>query len=256
MRIGVIGAAGRMGRLVVKAALDAGHTVAGGTDRADAMHAIPDCIPTFPDVAALAAASDVVVDFTHADAVPGHAAALGAAGCAWVLGTSGLSQGDADAVASAARSAVVVQSPSFAPGITLLLSLAEQLGAALPGNDYDAEILEMHHRHKVDAPSGTAVALGAAVARGRGAALPDVMVAAREGHTGPRVPGTIGFATLRGGGVVGEHTVLFAGSNEHIALTHRALDRRMFAAGAVRAAAWTAGKPPGLYSMADVMGMR
>ena len=256
MRIGVVGVAGRMGRLIVEAALAAGHSVSGGTERPESGNTIPDGVTPFPDMAALAAASDAVIDFTHADAVPGHAAALAAGGAAWVLGTTGLSPDDDAAVLRAAQSTAVVQSPSFAPGITLLLSLAEKLGAALSGSDYDAEILEMHHRHKVDAPSGTAVALGRAVARGRGVALPDVMVAARDGHTGPREPGAIGFATLRGGSVVGEHTILFAGGSEHIALTHRALDRSMFAAGAVRAAVWAVGRPAGLYSMADVMGMR
>jgi len=255
MRIGVVGIAGRMGRLIAEEILAAGHALSGGTERAGSGQAIPDGTAAFPDVAALAAASDAVIDFTHADVTAAHAAALSASAAAWVLGTTGLSAADEAAVTHAAQGIPIVQSPNFGPGITLLLALAEQLGAALPAADYDAEVLEMHHKHKVDAPSGTAISLGRAVARGRGVRLEDVMASGRDGHTGPRPPGAIGFAALRGGNVVGEHTVLFAAGAEHIALTHRAFDRRMFAAGAVRAAAWTAGKPPGLYSMEDVMGV-
>ncbi len=255
MRIGVIGVAGRMGRLIAEEVLAAGHTLSGGTERAGSGHAIPDGITAFPDVSALAAASDAVIDFTHAAVTSGHAEFLPAHGAAWVLGTTGLSAADDAAVARAAQSIPVVQSPNFGPGITLLLALAEQLGAALPGAEYDAEIMEMHHNQKVDAPSGTAVGLGRAVARGRGVRLEDVMDSGRDGHAGPRQPGAIGFAALRGGNVVGEHTILFAAGSEHIALTHRAFDRRMFATGAVRAAAWTAGRPPSLYSMKDVMGV-
>jgi len=255
MRIGVIGVAGRMGRLIAEEVLAAGHTLSGGTERAGSGHVIPDGVTVFDDVPALAAASDAVIDFTHAAVAAVHAEALAASSSAWILGTTGLSSADDAAVARTAQRIPVVQSPNFGPGITILLALAEQLGAALPAAEYDAEILEMHHNHKVDAPSGTAVSLGRAVARGRGVRLEDVMDSGRDGHTGPRQPGAIGFAALRGGNVVGEHTVLFAAGAEHIALTHRAFDRRMFATGAVRAAAWTAGRPPGLYSMKDVMGV-
>ncbi len=255
MRIGVIGVAGRMGRLIAEEILAAGHTFSGGTERDGSGHAIPDGVTAFHDVPTLAAASDAVIDFTHAAVAAVHAEALAASRSAWIIGTTGLSAADDAAVARAAQRIPVVQSPNFGPGITLLLALAEQLGAALPAAEYDAEILEMHHNQKVDAPSGTAVGLGRAVARGRSVRLEDVMDSGRDGHTGPRRPGAIGFAALRGGNVVGEHTVLFAAGAEHIALTHRAFDRRMFATGAVRAAAWTAGKPPGLYSMKDVMGV-
>ncbi len=129
------------------------------------------------------------------------------------------------------------------------------MGAALPGGRYDAEILEMHHRQKVDAPSGTALALGRAVAAGRGVALEDVMVTSRSGHTGPRGEHEIGFATLRGGQIVGSHTVLFTAGDEQISLTHHALDRRVFASGAVRAALWLSGQKPGLYTMRDFLGV-
>jgi 4-hydroxy-tetrahydrodipicolinate reductase len=136
-----------------------------------------------------------------------------------------------------------------------VLALAERMAAALPADAYDAEILEMHHRQKVDAPSGTAIALGRAVAAGRGVALEAVGVRARDGQVGPRQPGAIGFAAMRGGQVVGEHTLLFAGAAEQIALTHRAFDRRTFATGAVRAALWLAGRGPGLYGMNAVLGL-
>ncbi len=255
MRIGVVGVAGRMGRLIAEEVAAGGHTLSGGTERRESGHPVPDGITAFPDLAALAAASEAVIDFTHADTAEHHAAVLAAAGTAWVLGTTGLSPNGDAAVARAAQAIPVVQSPNFGPGITLLLALAERLGAALPAAEYDAEIIEMHHRQKVDAPSGTAIGLGRAVAKGRGIRLEDVMDSGRDGHTGSRPPGAIGFAALRGGQVVGEHTVLFAAGAEHIALTHRAFDRRMFAAGAVRAAAWTQAKPARLYSMADVMGV-
>jgi 4-hydroxy-tetrahydrodipicolinate reductase len=176
-------------------------------------------------------------------------------GKAWVLGSSGLSTADEAAVETAARTIPVVYASNFSAGVNLVMALCERMGAALPADVYDAEIMEMHHRQKVDAPSGTAVGMGRAVAKGRGRKLEDVMVSGRHGHTGARETGAIGFAALRGGQVVGEHTLIFASATEHIALTHRAFDRRAFATGAVRAALWVVGKPPGLYSMMDVLGM-
>ena len=248
MRIGIIGIAGRMGQLLAEEVVAAGHVLAGGVGRPGVT--APGLLP---DLAALAAASDAVIDFTVASAAAGHAATLAQAGTAWILGTSGLSDAQEQAVAQAAETIPVVYSANFSPGITLLLELAARLGAALPGDTYDAEIVEMHHRQKVDAPSGTAVMLGRAVAAGRGVALGDVTESGRDGHTGARRPGAIGFAALRGGQVVGEHTLLFAGASEHVALTHRAFDRRVFASGAVRAAGWVEGRPAGLYGMKDVM---
>jgi 4-hydroxy-tetrahydrodipicolinate reductase len=241
-----------MGRLLIEQAGAAGHHLAGGLVR-EGGHPAPADLPLLPDLASLAGASDVVIDFTIARTAQAHAAALADAGVAWVLGTSGLSSADEAAVAEAARRIAVVYSANFSPGVTLLLELAERMAAALPGDAYDAEIVEMHHRQKVDAPSGTAVALGRAVAAGRGVDLAAMSESGRDGHTGPRRPGAIGFAALRGGQVVGEHTLLFAGASEHVALTHRAFDRRVFATGAVRAAGWVHGRPPGLYSMRDVM---
>ena len=250
MRIGVAGAAGRMGRLVAEEIVAAGAVLVGGIWLAgeDAAGGVAH----FESIEDLAAACDVVIDFTHARTVAAHAGALGAAGCGWVLGTTGLSAADQASVERAAGLAPVVQAANFSPGVNLVLALAERLGAALPAAGYDAEILEMHHRQKVDAPSGTALAIGAAVARGRGVSLADVRV---DRHSGARAEGAIGFAALRGGQVVGEHTLLFAGADEQIALTHRAFDRRAFARGAVRAALWLRGKPPGLYGMMDVLGM-
>ncbi len=255
MRIGIVGIGGRMGLLLASEAVAVGHIVAGGTLRPGSIRTPPPGVPMLPDLPTLAAQCDVVIDFTNASMAKAHAGILEQARTAWVLGTSGLSAADEAAVKQAALQIPIVYAPNFAPGVNLMLALAEQLAAALPAETYDAEIVEMHHRQKVDAPSGTAVGLGRAVANGRGVSLEDVMVSSRDGHTGPRPPGAIGFAALRGGQVVGEHTLLFAAGSEHIALTHRAFDRRVFATGAVRAAAWTGGKPPGLYSMLDVLGM-
>ncbi len=249
--IGIAGIAGRMGRLLVEELAAAGAPLSGGIDptNAETGH------PMFPDIAALAASSEIVIDFTHASTAQTHAHALAEAGCGWVLGTSGLSLTDEAAVAEAATRIPVVYAPNFAPGVTLLLALAERMAASLPAARYDAEIVEMHHRQKVDAPSGTAIGLGRAVARGRGVKLDDVMESGRNGHTGARREGAIGFAALRGGQVVGEHTLLFAAGDEHISLTHRAFDRRAFANGAVRAALWLHGRAPGLYGMKDVLGL-
>jgi 4-hydroxy-tetrahydrodipicolinate reductase len=242
IRIGIAGVSGRLGRLLVEEVAAAACPLSGGTRRGETV-----------DV--LAAASDVVIDFTRASAVQSHAAALTAAGTAWVLGTSGLSAADEAAVAAAANRIPIVYAANFSAGVTLVLALAGRMAAALPAAQYDAEILEMHHRQKVDAPSGTAVALGRAVAAGRGVVLAAVMQSGRDGHTGPRETGAIGFATLRGGQVVGEHSLLFAGADEHIIITHKAFDRRTFASGAVRAALWVAGRAPGLYGMQDVLGL-
>ncbi len=249
MKMGVIGLNGRMGTMLAAEVLAAGHTLSGGTARGSADGAVM-------SLEALAAQSDAVLDFTHASAAQHHAAVLAAAGVIWVLGTSGLDVEDEAAVRRAAERIPVMYAPSFAPGVAMLLALAERLGAALPEQDYDAEIVEMHHRQKVDAPSGTAIGLGRAVATGRGVKLEDVLVSGRDGHTGPRPVGAIGISALRGGQVVGEHTLLFAAAGEHIELSHRAFDRRVFASGAVRAAAWTQGRGPGLYSMLHVLGLR
>ncbi len=243
IRIGIAGIAGRMGQLLAEEAAAAGATVSGGLRRGD-------------DPAALFAASDVVIDFTHASAAAPHAAAAAAARRPFVLGSSGLNAEQEAAVAAAAQRTAIVYAANFAPGVNLFLALAERMAAALPAEAYDAEIVELHHRQKVDAPSGTAVALGRAVARGRGTTLEAAGIeSGRDGHTGARRTGAIGFAALRGGQVVGEHTLLFAAGSEHISLTHRSFDRRVYATGAVRAALWLQGRPPGLYEMKHVLGM-
>jgi 4-hydroxy-tetrahydrodipicolinate reductase len=236
--IGITGITGRMGQLLAEEVPSAGATVAAGIGRAGSNKAAPAGIALLPDLAALAAASDVVIDFTHASTAQSTAATMAKSGKAWVLGSSGLSAADEAAVEVAARAIPVVYASNFSAGVNLVLALCERMGAALPAETYDAEIMEMHHRQKVDAPSGTAVGMGRAVAKGRGRKLEDVMVSGRHGHTGARETGAIGFAALRGGQVVGEHTLIFASATEHIALTHRAFDRRAFASGAVRAALW------------------
>jgi len=257
IRIGIAGIAGRMGRLLAEETAAAGASLAGGTLRPGAsLDTLPPGLPVVPDIVALCAASDVVIDFTHAHAARAHALAAAETGTPLILGSSGLSATDEAAVAEAAQRTAIVYAANFAPGVNLFLAIAERMAAALPPAQYDAEIVEMHHRQKVDAPSGTAIALGRAVAAGRGTTLEAAgKESGRDGHTGARGTGTIGFAALRGGQVVGEHTLLFAAASEHISLTHKSFDRRVYASGAVRAALWAAGRAPGLYSMRDVLGM-
>lgn len=249
--VGITGISGRMGVLLAQAARTQARLV-GGISRSGQG---PEDTVLFEDITALARASDVVVDFTHADIVAEHARAMAAAGTAWVLGTTGYDAAAAAEIERAARMIPVVAAPNFCAGVNLLLIMAERLGSALPAAQFDAEILEMHHRQKVDAPSGTALGLGRAVASGRGVPLEDVMVTSRSGQIGARRDGEIGFATLRGGQVIGSHSVLFTAGDEQIALTHHAFDRMVFANGALRAALWLAGKPPGLYGMRDVLGL-
>ena len=247
LRIGIAGITGRMGALLAEEVPVAGAILTGGVGRSGTGQ--------FPNLAALAAASDAVIDFTVAAAARHNAQTMAEAGKAWILGTSGLSAADEAAVRQAATRVAVVYAANFSAGVNLVLALAERMGAALPSEAYDAEIVEMHHRQKVDAPSGTAVGIGRAVAKGRGVQLDDVVESGRNGHTGPRKTGAIGFAALRGGQVVGEHSLIFAAGSEHIVLTHRAFDRRTFATGAVRAALWAVSQPPRLYSMMDVLDM-
>jgi 4-hydroxy-tetrahydrodipicolinate reductase len=252
LKIGIAGISGRMGQMLTEEVVAAGATLVGGIDRpgVDAKGAT-----LFNDIGALAASCDLVIDFTHASTVGSHAKALAVAGTAWVLGTTGLGPEDEAAIAQAATKIPVIAAPNYSPGVNLMFALAERLGAALPASSYDAEILEMHHRQKVDAPSGTALGIGRAVAEGRNVALEDVKVSGRDGQTGARKDGEIGFAALRGGQIVGSHTVSFTAANEQISLTHHAFDRRTFASGAVRAALWLQGRPAGQYSMKDVLGV-
>ena len=239
--IGIYGIAGRMGRAICAAIEDAGATLAGGAEAGD-------------DPAALAQAADVLVDFSTPAAMQPHLAAAVAAGTPIVIGTTGLSAADQRAIDAAAHHVAVLQTGNTSLGVTLLRILVRDAAARL-GADWDIEILEMHHRHKVDAPSGTALLLGDAAAAGRGTTLGEVRVDSRAGLVGARSEGTIGFASMRGGSVVGDHSVVFASDGERIELNHRGEDRSIFAKGAVSAALWLAGRPAGRYAMGDVLGL-
>src|SRR5689334_2975156 len=197
LRIGIAGVTGRMGHLLVEEARAAGAELVGGIGRAESAKAGPGNVTLFPGIQALATAADVVVDFTNAATAQPYAAAMARSGKAWVLGTSGLSDADEARVAEAARDIPVVYASNFSAGVNLVLALAERMGATLPAETYDAEIMEMHHRQKVDAPSGTAIGMGRAVTKGRGVALSDVMESGRHGHSGARKTRAIGFATPR-----------------------------------------------------------
>jgi 4-hydroxy-tetrahydrodipicolinate reductase len=202
----------------------------------------------------LVAAVDAILDFTAPPASVEFAGLAARARIVHVLGTTGLSAADEQAIAAAAHQATIVKAGNMSLGVNLLVALTRTAARALDA-DFDVEIVEMHHKHKVDAPSGTALMLGAAAAEARNVSLPERSIRVRNGHTGARKRGDIGFAVLRGGDVVGEHTVVFAGEGERLELTHRATDRRIFARGAVKAALWARGKRPGLYSMTDVLGI-
>jgi len=206
------------------------------------------------DIDAALIGADAVIDFTAPAASVALAQKAASLGLVHVIGTTGCSEADDAAIAQAAQAgAVIVKSGNFSMGVNVLASLVRKAAETLA--EYDIEIVEMHHNKKVDAPSGTALLLGEAAAAGRQIALKDHSVRVRDGHTGPREAGTIGFATLRGGTVVGDHSVILAGPSERIELNHRAEDRAIFANGAARAALWAAGKPAGLYSMTDVLGL-
>jgi 4-hydroxy-tetrahydrodipicolinate reductase len=197
---------------------------------------------------------DVLVDFSAPDALAANLGAAKVAGKPIVVGTTGLEEPHFVMLAEAARAVPVLQSGNFSLGVTLMAHLVREAAARL-GPEWDIEVLEMHHRLKVDAPSGTALLLGQAAAAGRNVALMDKKVAVRDGLTGPREKGTIGFATLRGGSVIGEHNVILAGDGERIELMHKAEDRSLFGRGAIRAALWARGRKPGLYGMDDVLGL-
>jgi 4-hydroxy-tetrahydrodipicolinate reductase len=240
-KIGIIGHRGRMGQTLITAISEAGATLAGGVDQGD-------------DVAGLIAASDVLVDFSSPHALEATLDACVAANKPIVIGTTGLEERHHFLIDDAARDIAVLQTGNTSLGVTMLAALIEDAAARL-GPDWDIEILEMHHRHKVDAPSGTALLLGEAAARGRGIDLSSNSVRGRDGITGTRQPGTIGFASLRGGSVAGDHMVIFAHDNERIELTHRAENRGVFASGAVKAALWLSKQPKGRYKMNEVLGI-
>ena len=240
-RIGIIGSEGRMGRALVEAIAAAGETHAGGIDKGG-------------DVAALAAASDVLVDFSSPHALEANLDAAVAAGIPIVVGTTGLEERHHWLCDNAAQSIAVLQTGNTSLGVTLLAHLVREAASRL-GEDWDIEIVETHHRMKVDAPSGTALLLGEAAAAGRAVRLADVAVRGRDGITGARQPGDIGFAALRGGSVAGDHSVHFLADNERLTFSHLAENRAIFAKGAIRAAQWLLGRPAGRHTMGEVLGL-
>lgn len=264
MRLVVVGAAGRMGCALIRALLlTPGATLSGAIERegspavgsdAGALVGLPETgIRVTCDPLAAFAQAEGVLDFTSPAATVEFAALAAQARIVHVIGTTGLADNDLKKLDAAARHAVLIRSGNMSLGVNLLAAFVRKAAAALP--DFDIEVLEMHHRDKVDAPSGTALLLGDAAADGRKILLNDAAVKSREGHTGARKPGAIGFATLRGGSVVGEHTVILAGAGERLEFSHKAEDRGIFAGGAIRAALWGKGRAPGHYSMADVLGI-
>ncbi len=260
MRIGIHGARGRMGRALIRAVAEERRaTLAAAVDRpgtsedAGALAGLPALGVPLTDTIEAFRGCDVVIDFSLPAPSAALASALSGMGIAAVIGTTGYGPAEEGAVAEAARRIAVVKSGNMSLGVNMLAALVRRAAAALP--DADIEIVEMHHRRKVDAPSGTALLLGEAAAAGRGVTLREQAVMAREGHTGERVAGTIGFQSLRGGTVVGEHQVILAMDHERVVLGHLAEDRGVFARGAVAAALWTVGRAPGLYGMADVLGI-
>jgi 4-hydroxy-tetrahydrodipicolinate reductase len=239
--IGIIGHRGRMGQALVAVIAEAGATLAGGVDQGE-------------DIAALIAASDVLVDFSSPGALEATLDACVAVNKPIVIGTTGLEERHHFLIDDAARDIAVLQTGNTSLGVNMLAALIEDAASKL-GPDWDIEIVEMHHRHKVDAPSGTALLLGQAAARGRGIDLASNSERGRDGITGAREPGSIGFASLRGGSVAGDHTIIFASDNERIELTHRAENRSVFASGAVKAALWLATQEAGRYQMSNVLGL-
>ncbi len=264
MRLCVVGAAGRMGQMLVRqiaqhpdcelgaATERAGNVV--GKDAGELAGVGRLGIAITDDADAAIASCQAVIDFTTPVASLRHAEIAARHGVAMVMGTTGLEPAHDEIVRRAAERIAIVKSGNMSLGVNLLTALVAKVAAALDG-DYDIEIVEMHHKHKVDAPSGTALMLGQAAADGRKVKLDQVSQRGRDGVTGARRKGDIGFVSLRGGDVVGDHTVIFAGPGERLELTHRAANREIFANGALRAALWTQGKQPGLYSMNDVLGI-
>lgn len=252
--IGIFGAAGRMGNAIAQAAIDAQIAFAGGTDRSQTGEIAPGVAIT-SDSAALALKSDVLIDFSVPAALEDHLNACVAASRPILIGTTGLEPSHHALIDQAARHIPVLQTGNTSLGVNILAALVEKAAAGL-GDDWDIEIVEMHHRHKVDAPSGTALLLGEAAARGRRITLADNSERGRDGITGARARGAIGFAALRGGSVAGDHQVIFATEGERIEIGHRAENRSIFARGAIKAALWLAQQDQaGRYDMKAVLGL-
>ena len=266
MGLVVVGAAGRMGQALIRmiqevdgvrlaGAVERTGSAALGRDAGELAGVGPLGVPIADDPLPVFARADGVLDFTAPAATVAFAGYAAQARIVHVIGTTGCSAADDAGIAAAARHAAIVKSGNMSLGVNLLAVLVEQAARALDAADFDIEVLEMHHRAKVDAPSGTALLLGEAAAAGRGIDLAERGVRARDGHTGPRPAGAVGFAALRGGSVVGDHSVILAGPGERVTLSHHAEDRAIFARGAVKAALWARGRKPGLYSMRDVLGL-
>ncbi len=265
MKLAIAGAAGRMGRVLTRIVHETeGAEVAGGLEPKGSVHVGADMgtlagmgtlgITISDDPLALFTKIDGIIDFTVPKATLALAELSAQARIVHVIGTTGIDEAGEAAIRAAARHARIVKSGNMSLGVNLLAAMVRKAAAAL-GEDFDIEVLEMHHRHKIDAPSGTALLLGQAAAEGRGIDLKSRSVRSRDGHTGARPAGDIGFASLRGGSVVGDHTVMFAGPAERIELSHKAESRDIFARGAVRAALWAMDKKPGFYAMTDVLGL-
>ncbi len=265
IKIGIVGAGGRMGRmLVAEVAAAPDMVLCGATEHGGSSDLGKDAgtlagtdevgVSLQEDPAQMFIAADAIIDFTVPEATQRHGELAAQARCGFVVGTTGLSAAHMASLERAARHTALVVAPNMSLGVNLLFALTERVAKALDP-DYDIEIVEIHHRHKIDAPSGTALGLGRAAAAGRGVALDEAQILSREGHTGERPRGAIGFAALRGGDIVGDHTAVFAGAGERIELTHRATSREIYTRGALAAARWTVGRDPGLYAMKDVLGL-
>jgi 4-hydroxy-tetrahydrodipicolinate reductase len=259
LKIAVSGALGRMGRRVTALAIEAGHTVVAAIDTKehgeDYSRIVGTDVPTCNVAGAYEGGADVLIDFSLPGGYPARLADCVRAGTPFVSGTTGLEPAHRKAEAEAAASIPVLWAANFSMGINLLQALVRQAAGILP-ESYDIEIVEMHHRRKVDAPSGSAIALLEAACEGAGRNPDEVVRHGREGHTGERTAREIGMHALRGGDVVGDHTVIFAADGERIEITHKASSRDTFAAGAVHAAGWIHGKAPGRYTMAQVLGLK
>jgi 4-hydroxy-tetrahydrodipicolinate reductase len=265
VRIAIAGAGGRMGRMLIEAvladpqaqlvaALDQPGSPAIGQDAGAALGRVTGVAVSGDAATALAGGVDVLIDFTRPEGTMAHLALARRHGVKLVVGTTGFTPEQKAAIGAAAQDIGIVFAPNMSVGVNVLVKLVEAAAAALDDR-YDAEVYEVHHRHKVDAPSGTALALGEAVARGRGVNFAEHAVLSREGHTGERRRGDIGFGTLRGGDIIGEHLVMFAGTGERIEIAHKSGSRANYAEGSLRAAHFLAAHGPGLYGMADVLGL-
>ncbi|MFT4195271.1 4-hydroxy-tetrahydrodipicolinate reductase [Ottowia sp.] len=264
-RVAVAGATGRMGQMLIEAVRASGDCVlAGALDRAGSPALGQDAgafagqttgVPVTADLGAGLQGAQALIDFTRPEATMAHLAACRRLGVALVIGTTGFSDAQKAEIAAAAKDIAIVLAPNMSVGVNVTFKLLEMAAKAL-STGYDIEIVEAHHRHKVDAPSGTALKMGEVIAAALGRELKDCAVYERHGHTGERDPSTIGFATLRGGDIVGDHTVLFAGTGERIEISHKSSSRAGYAQGSLRAVRFLAGKSPGLYGMDDVLNLR